>query len=168
MTKRITRAEFLEKLPGDQARELAERLMGVAERNGAVLKWGAASVSVRVRCPLASPAREQPAKGGPAFVSVAWLVVPERRALHYCRDVSFGAFLGEKSDPKLKDLLSRWAGQFSTDGFAQLSTDNFGKIAEGRAWSIAWDDAARHRDLLAERLSRILVELKSPRYCPAP
>lgn len=151
--------------------------MGVAERNGAVLKWGAASVSVRVHCPLASPATHASSTTGEARktqpkVSVAWLVLPvekrQRGPFGRLWDVSFGAFLGVESDPKLKDLLSRWAGQFSTDGFAQRSTDHFAKNAEGSAWSIAWDDAARHGDLLAERLRRILVDLKSPRYCPAP
>ncbi|MDD9988446.1 MAG: hypothetical protein OXQ31_19375 [Spirochaetaceae bacterium] len=159
----LTRAGFLKELPSDQARDVAEQLMDVAERNGAELFWRSASVSVRVRCPLASPAREQPAQGRPAFVSVAWLVLPGRRALGgRLWGVSFGAFLGEKSAPRLKDRLSQWAEQFSTDDFAQFSTDfDFAKNAEGRAWSIAYDDAAQHIDLLAERLRQILVELKS-------
>lgn len=154
----LTREGFLDELPSGQARNVAVRLMDVAEQNGAVLICGSAAVSVRMPCPLASPTstgwstgrRRRPAQ---AFVSVAWLVLPGRTVLHVKRDVSFGAFFGEESDPTLKGLLMEWAKQFSADDFAK-------KVGH-RTWSITYDDAAQHMDLLAGRLAKILSELKS-------
>ena len=46
---KLTRELFLDALPTDTARDVAVRLLAVAERQGASLNWGKGSVSVRVR-----------------------------------------------------------------------------------------------------------------------
>jgi hypothetical protein len=45
---KLTRESFLEALPTKTAREVADRLLAVAEQQGASLIWGSGSVSVRV------------------------------------------------------------------------------------------------------------------------
>ena len=46
--RKLTRESFLEALPTETARDVAVRLLAVAERQGASLNWGTGSVSVRV------------------------------------------------------------------------------------------------------------------------
>ena len=161
--RKLTLESFLEELPDDRARSVAVRLLEVAQQNGAVRTWGSTSVSVQMPCSLARPARDSYRPGGAAAdswepgakhpVSVAWLVLPERTVLNRIKNVAFGSIVGDESDQKLRNTLTRWTEQFSSDDFAER--------AGTKSWVIDWDTAALHLDLLADRLARILSELKA-------
>ena len=75
------------------------------------------------------------------------------------REISFGAAIFAGYDPpgkELRDILNRWVGQFSNDGFAK------NHVGAGiKAWTVTYEDAARNIDLLASRLANVLSELKS-------
>ncbi|MCY3802755.1 MAG: hypothetical protein OXG46_14420 [Chloroflexi bacterium] len=73
--------------------------------------------------------------------------------------ISFGAAIFGYDPPpgeKLRLFLEQWVGQFSTDDYCE---DVSGLGA--KAWSVDYDVAAQHIDLLGDRLSKVLLELKS-------
>ena len=75
------------------------------------------------------------------------------------RDFSFGvAILDYEPGPEeeLRAVLQRWMDSFRDDSFA---TDVSSKGVA--AWSVDCDAAVRHTDLLADRLSNVLVELQA-------
>ena len=162
--RKLTRESFLAELPNDRARSVAVRLLDVAQQNGAEHRYGSSSVSVLMPCALARPTSAgwenterrsradswEPGEEHP--VTVAWLVLPGKTAWNRIRNVAFGSIVGEESDPKLLEILVRWAEQFSGDDFAER--------AGTKSWVVDWDAAAIHLDLLADRLAGILSELK--------
>ena len=75
------------------------------------------------------------------------------------RDFSFGtAILDYDPGPadELRQILERWANQFGEDEF---TTDASSKGVA--AWSVNYQTAVQHADLLVERLERVISELKS-------
>ena len=162
--RKLTRESFLAELPDDRARSVAVRLLEIAQQHGAVLTWRSTSVSVQMPCSLARPTsggwdtagRRSRADswepGAKHPVTVAWLVLPGKTAWNRIRNVAFGSIVGDESDRKLLDILTRWADQFSGDDFAER--------AGTKSWVVDWDAAAIHLDLLADRLAGILSELK--------
>ena len=52
----------------------------------------------------------------------------------------------------MRELLERWADQFSADAFSKKKV--------GRNWVVGYDAAAQHVGLLEDRLARVLSELK--------
>ena len=142
--RKLTRDSFLEKLPSDKAREAAKRLLEVADESGAKVEPGASSVSIRMRCAV-----------GP--ITVAWLCVREARRWLHTREFTFGTVVsGDDFPEELRATLDRWADQFSNDAFAEESGSGEGI----KAWIVGYDDAARNIDLLADRLAKVLSELK--------
>lgn len=147
--RKLTRESFLEELPSDGVREAAKRLFEVAEEHEASLAWGASSVSIQARC----------AVGTHDLITVAWLCVREARRWLHTRDFTFGAVVfGDDLLEELRATLDRWADQFSDDLFSEKSESGEGI----KAWIVSYDDAARHIDLLADRLAKVLSELKAP------
>ena len=73
--------------------------------------------------------------------------------LNRIKNVAFGSIVGDESDQKLRDTLTRWTDQFS-------KPPDFAERAGTNSWVIDWDAAALHLDVLADRLARILSELK--------
>ena len=144
----LTHESFLDGFASDEvARDVAERLLNVASELEGTLEWQPSSVSVRMRCSV-----------WPQPITVAWLYLPGKRG--WFRDFSFGAGILHNDPPpgeELQGLLERWIGQFSGDAFAKdVSTSDGFKV-----WAISYADAAHHVDLLVERLTTVLSELKS-------
>ena len=145
------REEFLERMPTPEARRAAERLMRVAEENGARIYWGEVRISIRWPRPLWK--RE---------LSVAWISPrPGERLWMTTRNFSFGAGNAEPGffeqlPAQLRECLEAWADSFSRDGFGEdVSRDGL------TAWAISHADAAANIDLLAERLRNVLIDLQA-------
>ncbi len=149
--QKMTRELFMEQLPTGEARTAAEQLFDVARDNRATFEWGSVGVSVRCKCSLWN----QP-------VTVAWFSPPNKLGWMRTKNFSFGAALFdlEGYDPqppeRLISLLEQWANQFRDEIFAQdVSSSGV------RAWAIHPDDMVNHVDLLAERLERVLSDLRA-------
>ena len=137
--------ELFEQRAGPEAHDAAARLVGVADKHGADFGPGSTGISIRGRC-LSK------------VVSVAWLYFEPGRLGHgRTRDFSFGAdsrdieFSGE-----MKKVLLAWTEEFKKDSFAQnISTS-------GRpAYAVTHSATAQHVDVLAERLDKVLSDLKA-------
>ena len=146
--RKLTREEFLYELGSDAARGVANRLLDAAAEAGAVLSWGASAVIIRMRCG---------AWGQP--VSVAWLHPPSVSGWMGLTNISFGAaILNHTPAPgeELRAILERWIDQFSNDSFAVA-----GRTSDPKVWTVEYDAATEHIDLLVRRLAKVLTELKS-------
>ena len=149
--RKLTRELFLDDFSIIEARNAADRLFEVAQASGATFGWGPSGVSVRGQCSR----WRQP-------VTVAWLYPPSKAGEGWMRtrDFTFGAAILDNDDPApeeaLRTLLQRWADSFGDDSFT-MDASSKGVTA----WSVGYDDAARHSDLLADRLAKVLSELKA-------
>ena len=146
----LTRESFLDGFADNEEwRGVADRLLDVASKSGCILAWQPSSVSVRMRC-----------SSWPQPVSVAWLYPPSSKSkMRWMKDFSFGAMIFDNDPPpgeELRALLQRWIDQFSSDDFAQDVSSKGVK-----AWAVGYDAASHHVDLLVERLTKVLSELKS-------
>ena len=140
--RRLTRESFLAALLSDQVRSTAARLLDVSEKHGAALEWGMGCGIIKAPCPRV----DNP-------VSVAWLFVPGGH-FRYQSEFTFGSRLSDQWPPDrpMRELLERWADQFSADAFTTKKV--------GRNWVVGYDAAAQHVGLLEDRLARVLSELK--------
>ena len=147
--RKLTRESFLEELPSDRAREAANRLLKVADENGAKVVPRSNAVSIRMRSAV-----------WPRWITVAWLCTRETISgggLHI-RNFAFGAIIfGDDLPEELRATLDRWADQFAGDSFAVASESGEGT----KVGMVGYDDAARHISLLAGRLAKVLSELKA-------
>ena len=143
--RKLTRRSFLEELPNKEARDVAEKLLDRALAAGAILWWGASSVSIRVQCPI---------YGKP--VTIAWLhPKPGVPFWNGFRDITFGSAIEDYSLPsELRDCMNRWVDEFTEDDFSSLIS---GKGTKAQV--VRYEDAARHAELLAGRLEKMLSEL---------
>ena len=147
---RLNRETFLAQFTAKEVRDAAERLLDVATQHGATFGWGQrGGVSVRGRCSR---------WGQP--ISVAWLYSPLMEGSGWFRtsDFTFGVAILEY-DPgpgaELRAVLEKWADTFASDPFtADASSKGI------RASSVSYEAAVQHIDLLANRLSRVLEELR--------
>ena len=142
----LTMETLLPEFPDGAVREAARELLERSERAGATLGWGAAGVSIRVRC----PAWPQP-------VSVAWLSPEGKRTGMGTRDFSFGSFMFEDSDlppsPRLQETMLRYVQQFEADSWAHHNA------AVDTVWEVAPGDVPARIDTLASRVETVLREL---------
>ena len=145
----LTRKSFLDGFVSDEARSVASRLLDVAQESGGTLQWGSSSVSVRMSCSV----WRQP-------ITIAWLYPASKKGGWLStKDFSFGAAIFDYVPPpeeELRTLLDRWIDQFSSDDFAEEISSKGVK-----AWAVGYDAASHHVDLLVERLTKVLSELKS-------
>lgn len=142
--RKLTKASFLNELPNDEARLVTEKLLGVADAVSATLFWGSTGFSIRMR----SKAFRYP-------ISVAWLHPPGVTGWNGLTDISFGtALFGYDPPPEenLRTFLEEWVNEFRADDFANPTPID--------AWTISYDDAAKHIDLLTSRLQKVLSDLK--------
>ena len=150
-SQKLTRELFLEDCDSVELRDAANRLFDVAQESGATFGWGPSGVSIRRQCSR----WRQP-------VTVAWLYPPSKAGEGWMRtrDFTFGAAILDNDSPApeegLRTLLQRWADSFRDDSFA-VDASSKGVTA----WSVGYDAAARHSDLLAGRLAKVLAELKA-------
>ena len=144
----LTRASFLENLPNEEARDAAKRLLDAGTAAGATQFWGSSSVSIRIPCSQFG----QP-------VTVAWLhAIPNRLGWMGFKNIVFGAAIYDYLPPgkkQLRDCLDKYVGEFQKDKFVEYLEPK-----SARAWTIRYEDAAKHIDLLTSRLQNVLFDLK--------
>ena len=148
--RKLTREVFLQELGSEVARNAASRILDAAEESGAMLSWGSTGVSIRVRC----SAWKWP-------VSVAWLFPPEVSGWMGLTNISFGAAIFNYETPpgiELESLLKAWVDQFESDDFAVRGAPH---DPGTKVWTVEYGAAAEQIDLLAKRLSTVLIELKA-------
>ena len=93
-------------------------------------------------------------------ISVAWLYSPlmEGSGWFRTRDFTFGVAILEYDpgpDKELRAVLEGWANAFKGDSF---TTDASSKGIH--AWAVGYEAAVQHIDLLVDRLSKVLAELR--------
>ena len=145
--QRLTRNSFLDGFTDERVRGVAERLLDVAVQSGGEIFYGDSyGVSIRARCSVwRFP------------ISVAWLYSRTGKGWMRTRDFSFGAGVFDLQLPEdLRTVLERWAGDFSSESFAE---DVSSKGVQ--AWSVRHNAAVQHQDLLVQRLRTILSKLAS-------
>ena len=148
--RRLTRESFLDEFSRNETRNAAERLLDVAKESGATFEWGPSGVSIRQRCSH----WQQP-------ITVAWLYPESKANIGWMktRDFTFGVGILEYDpgpDEELRAILHRWADIFRDDSFTSNAS------SKGvTAWSVSYDAAALHIELLTSRLAEVLSDLKS-------
>lgn len=145
---KLTRDSFLEAMRTDEHREVAERLLVVAERNGATLAWGKHLVTISVK-------RSSTGKQ----LQVAWLATPSGEVARrwWTQGITCGATIPEhddKVDRSLREVLGRWADRSDVGYAKKVRSKSY------KAWTVSYDDAARNIDDLARRLEKLLVNLR--------
>lgn len=145
---KLTRASFLEELPNEEARDAAAKLLDAGTAAGATLFWGSSSVSIRMPCSQFG----QP-------VTVAWLhAIPNRLGWMGFKNIVFGAAIYDflpSGKKQLRDCLDKYVGEFQKDKFVE-----FLEPRSAKAWTIRYEDASKHIDLLTGRLQKVLSDLK--------
>ena len=149
-TPTLRRGTFLEGFEDTEVRGAAARLLDVAEESGATCEWFQRGVSIRARCSR----WQQP-------ITVAWLYTPSLggRGWMRTRDFSFGVGILDYDpgpDEELRGILQRWADSFRQDSFT-----NDARSRGVDAWSVDYLSSAQNIDLVADRLSRVLAELRA-------
>ena len=143
----LSRETFLSEFTSDEERSAAAQLLDVARKSGADFGYNKGCITIRVKCSL----WKNP-------ISVAWLVPPSRDS--WTENFTFGTadILGNDPAPEeeLSTILQRWADQFSNDDFTKEVL-----YSGVTAWSVEYDAAVQHIDLLSNRLSNVFSELKS-------
>ena len=142
---RITRQEFEGGFDSVEQRDAASRLLDVAVASGAAFNWDSAGVSIRGRCPR----WHRP-------ISVAWLYSPSKRGFSERFNFGVESYHYETEDATLRAILKGWVDQFSNDDFSTLVSRK-----DMNAYMIGYEEAARNIDVLAERLAKVLEDLKS-------
>ena len=148
--RRLTRESFLDEFTSNEARNAAARLLDIAQESGSTFEWGPSGVSIRGRCSR----WEQP-------ITVAWLYPPSKARAGWMRtrDFTFGVGILDYDPPpaeEIRTILQRWVDSFRDDTFT-IDASSKGVAA----WSVDYDSAAHHIDLLTSRLAGVLSELKS-------
>ena len=143
-----TEATFIEGFGDSAVQDAAKRLFELA-RNYRSLNPIHGGFSVRVSCPAFS-----------TRLTVAWLYAPESVGFMKRGGFIFGEGNGypdffEKLPQNVREVLDNWVNEFSQDDFVTEVTQTGIK-----AWHISHQDAAANIDLLAERLERVLRELR--------
>ena len=144
---KLTRDAFLAQFSNDEARDVAARLLDVAEESGAVLNYGQAGVAIRIE-----------GSRWKNLLSVAWISPPGKRVMGRLRNCTFGIaeWQASETDEESRAVLQRWGDGFPENAFAAAYSR--GGIV---GWEVAYDDAAKNIDLLAERLANVIGELKA-------
>ena len=130
-----------------QIQQALARLFAIARQHNARLDGMRGGISIRARCPAAR------------YPRIAWLYAPATAGWMKVEGFIFGHGTGYKDyfdslPPLLREKLDGWVEQFAHAPFAET-------IGNGhRAYAISHQDAAANIDLLAERLERVLRELR--------
>ena len=144
-----TEATFIESFGDPAVQDTAKRLFEVAHKHQAISSRKTSSITISMRC----AAWKNP-------VTVAWLYEPGVVGWGKQKGFFFGAGNNtegffESLPQNLRDLLDNWVNGFSQDDFVTPVEQKGIK-----AWHISHQDAAANIDLLAERLERVLRELR--------
>ena len=71
------------------------------------------------------------------------------------KDFTFGYSLSGDVPPELSELIERWSSPFRSDEFASDVSGDW-----GIGWKVSASDAAMHVEMLADRLERVLTDLR--------
>ncbi len=146
----LNRESFLGAFPAFQARETAECLLDTAEANGAILQYGSAAVTIRIR--TGGWESSQP-------VTVAWIdPEPGHVGWNGTRDFTFGSAMPQyeqvPTSIAMGMRLDEWSDEFGADAFThRVKSDHM------NAWWMSHEDAAAHIETLKQRLESVLEDL---------
>ena len=145
--QRLTRESFLDGFEDGDVRGVAERLLDAAVQSGADIYYGARyGMSIRAKC-----------SAWPRPITVTWLYSQPGKGWMRTRDFSFGAAVYDYEHPEeVRVMLEQWVEEVSADSFAENVSSKGVK-----AWAVRHEAAVQHRDVLEERLRRIISELAS-------
>ena len=147
MGSRLTLEQIIEGFAEGEVRDAARQLIDRSRAAGASFEPGSLGTSIRVQCRL---------WGQP--VTVAWLFPSEvgwMRTKHF----TFGAGILDYDPPPpvaLREALLQYARQFEDDPYTRDASSQ-GVVA----WYVEPADAAKHIDVLTERLDKVLSDLKA-------
>ena len=148
---RISRESFLADFDDRPTRNVAERLLDAAQRSGGRLglRQNMVSIRVRVRRELWKPQ-----------ITLAWLYPPSSSGGWFkARSFHFGSAIIHYPEPpegELRGVVERWIDQFARDEF---TTD--AEASDISAWSVDYQSAVQHADVLVNRIERVISELRS-------
>ena len=152
---KVTFESFMAQLPNDAVRKATERLLNIAREHGAKPYYGDKGFSIRIQ--LRQGVWRLP-------LTVAWFFPPSDSSFWAgLWGFSFGTGILMYSDPspdeRLRAVLENWTNQFAGDNFGE----NHFEGSDQHLWarSTSHDDAAQNIDLLAERLERVLSDLRA-------
>ena len=145
-----TETTLIDSFDDPEVQDAARRLFKVAQEHGATCRGRVSSVTIWQSC----PAWNRP-------IAVAWLYEPDAVGWGSREGFFFGA--GNNTDgffeslpPNLRDLLDSWVNEFAQDGFATRAD-----AAGIHSYAISHQDAAANINTLAERLDKVLGELRN-------
>ncbi len=150
-----TRTTFPDAFENPSHSAAARTLLEAARKAGATFLGYRSGISIRTRV------HDIP-------LTIAWLLAPGRESTWQpVREFSFGAGMAFNEDffdnlpGDLRAVLRDWAAQFSSDPFTYRDPREDKHSPGVDAWCVNYDDAAKHIDELAERLERVLTDLKA-------
>ena len=121
--RKLDQMTFLEEFSDQSAKSVAEGLLGVAKKAGAILAWGSSGLSIRMRCSV----RQEP-------ITVCWMFPPSVVGWMGLTNVSFGEAVSDDSWPSpgspLRTLLDEWFNSSRVIAFARTAAENGG----GSGW----------------------------------
>ena len=139
--------QILDEMPNERVRDATERLVKVAREKGAEARCGSVGFSIRYR----PPAWSRP-------LSLAWInPFPDYSGWMGTKEFTFGMsnYVYEDEPPGLNKILKTWAAEFKDDTFVTRYPH------EGLdAWIVKHQDAADNIDIIAERLGKVLDDLR--------
>ena len=146
---RQTKEEFLDRFDDDSAREVAARLIGVAENTPRARYSGARRMSIQVNCRLwRNP------------ISLAWLTPPgdaddfEGNSNHFV----FGMFQNNQDFPEaLDERLQQWIDDLRGEGKAINPWDS--ESEDRYAVAVTYADAVQNIDAIVERLQAAIADI---------
>ena len=153
--KAWTRRTFPDAFQNPEHGAAARRLLDAAGKAGGTFLGYRSGISIRTRV------RDIP-------LTIAWLLAPGRESSWQpVREFAFGAGNANNSEffealpDDLRARLKAWAGEFADDDFAHKDPREILQTAGVAAWCVSYDDAVENIDVLAERLERVLADLKA-------
>lgn len=145
---RLSRDSFLDALQGEGHRDAAERLLAVAGRHGATLRWARHLVSISVKRSSTGQA-----------VTVAWLSTPSGLDAwqRWTLGITYGTKVLEDNDQvnqKLCEILDRWDDRKQVPYAKEAVSKGY------KGWTVSYDDAAKNIADLEQRLEKVLANLR--------
>ena len=137
-------SEFYDRFEDAESRVAAERLIAVAQEEDAVITLREQALVIGMRCSFHTTS-----------VNVAWLFPTAKRSWFGLTGFAFKC--GQSEFPlseKARSRFDEWENQFDQDSFVK-------KVDDRQAWTIDPVIAAKHIDILEERLRGALVILKA-------
>lgn len=142
--------EFYDRFDTPEGRRAAERLIAVADKEGADITLRKQAVVIGMQCSF----HKSP-------VNVAWLH-PTAKRTFWCNFTGFTFRCGQRDDFPLSDKtriwFEEWEEQFDKDRFTMKTSPQTGNLP---GWAVDPTIAAKHIDILEERLRSALAMLKA-------